>query len=337
MKSDVFLIKNNFVERLGEVLKKVAIESVEGKSVAIKLHMGEYGNLNYIRPVIVGRIVEIVKKFGGEPFLFETPTAYESTRDSPEKYLDVARKNGFTEETIGCPIIISNKGVDTKTDGKIGRIEVGKELYEADFLIVVSHSKGHCMCGYGGALKNLGIGCLTTKSKDAVHSELHPILVEERCDGSGLCEKSCKYKAISIEDNKAKIDYSRCTGCGDCVKACLQNAIKSSETNFQELIAEGSSSIIKKFKGNQIYINILFDITAECDCEDTLSHKEFPVCNDIGFLISKDPVAIENASIDLINKESGKNVFLELHKFEPKEIIDFAVGFNLGNKEYNLI
>lgn len=337
MKSDVFLVKDNFIEKLEKTLEKVGIENVKNKSVAIKLHMGEYGNLNYVRPPIIGKVVEVVKKFGGKPFLFETPTAYESTRDTPEKYLDVARKNGFTEETMNCPIIISNKGIDTKTDGKIGRIEVGKQLYKADFIIVVSHSKGHSMCGYGGALKNLGIGCLTIKSKDAVHSELHPILVEEKCTGSALCKEKCKWNAIMIENNKAKIDYSRCTGCGDCVKACPQNAIKSSETNFQELIAEGSSSIIKKFKDNQIYINVLFDITAECDCEDTLSHKYFPVCNDIGFLVSKDPVAIENASIDLINKEAGKNLFFELHKIEPKEIVNFAFGFNLGNKEYNLI
>jgi len=337
MKSDVFVIKDNFIEKLEETLIKANIENVKGKSVAIKLHMGEYGNLNYVRPPIVGKIVEIVKKFGGEPFLFETPTAYESTRDTPEKYLDVARKNGFTEETMGCPIIISDEGVDTKTEGKIGRIEVGKKLYEADFLVFISHSKGHSMCGYGGALKNLGIGCLTIKSKDAVHSEMHPILSEEDCGGSGFCKEKCNWNAITIENNKAKIDYSKCTGCGECVKVCPNNALKSSKINFQELIAEGSSSIIKKFKNNQIYINVLFDITGECDCEDTLSQKEFPVCNDIGFLVSKDPVAIDNASIDLINKEAGKNVFLELHNFEPKGTSDFAFRFGLGNKEYNLI
>jgi len=334
MKSNVFLVKDSFIEKLEKTLEKVRIENVKDKSVAIKLHMGEYGNLNYVRPPIIGKIVEAVRNFGGKPFLFETLTAYESSRDTVEKYMETARKNGFTEETVGCPIIISDKGLWIKTEGVIGRIEIGKELYDSDFLIVISHAKCHSMTGYAGALKNLGIGCLTVKSKNAVHSELHPI-VNENCDGCGICEKECKENAIKIDD-KAKIDYSKCTGCGVCIKVCPQNALKPKETNLQELIVEGASPTIRKFKENQIYINVLFDITAECDCEDTLSDEYFPVCNDIGILISKDPVAIDNASIDLINKEVGKNIFFDIHKIEPKEGINFAVKFNLGNKDYDL-
>jgi len=268
------------VKNLDKALSRINIKKVKkGDSVAIKLHMGEYGNLNYVRPSIVARIVEIIKDFGGKPFLFDTIALYRAHRHSVEEYIKTSKMNGFSEDTMGCPVIISNEGITVKTKGPLKEVEVAKDLYDADAVVVLSHAKGHEMSGFGGSIKNLGMGGVTKSGKADVHRK-----------------------------------------------------------NFLFSLAEAAEAVVKKFDyDKKFYVNVLMSITPRCDCFPIGNvDSGFPICDDIGVLLSKDPVAIDMASIDLINKKTGKNIFLELTKIEPKEVIENAFKLGMGEKEYIL-
>jgi len=278
--SDVYLIQKMIIKNLDKALKKIDINKIKkGDSVAVKLHMGEYGNLNYVRPPIVARIVEIVKDVGGKPFLFDTPTLYRAHRYTIEEYIKTAKMNGFSKGTMGCPVVISDKGVNVKTKGSMKEIGVAKHLYDADAVVVLSHVKGHEMTGFGGAIKNLGMGGVTKSGKAKVHSK-----------------------------------------------------------NLLFSLAEAAEAVVEKFESDKkIYVNVLLNIAPRCDCFPIGSMDAgFPICDDIGILLSKDPVAVDMASIDLINKKTGKNIFLELTEIEPKEVIENAFKLGMGEKEYVL-
>ena len=278
--SDVYLLQKMIIKNLDKALRKIDIKKIKkGDRVAIKLHMGEYGNLNYVRPSIAARIVEIVKDVGGKPFLFDTIALYRAHRHTVEEYVKTAKMNGFSQETMNCPVIISDEGVKVKTKGPLKEIEVAKDLYDADAIIVLSHVKGHEMSGFGGAIKNLGMGGVTKSGKADVHRK-----------------------------------------------------------NFLFSLAEAADTVVENFGSDKkFYVNVLMNITPRCDCFPIGNvDSGFPVCGDIGVLFSKDPVSIDMASIDLINKKTGKNIFLELTKIEPKEVIENAFKLGMGEKKYNL-
>jgi len=278
--SDVYLLQKMIIKNLDKALKKININKIKkSDSVAIKLHMGEYGNLNYIRPAIVARIVEIIKDVGGKPFLFDSPSLYRGRRYTVDGYIKTAKMNGFSQETMECPVIISDKGTTVETKGPLKKIEVAKDLYDADTIVVLSHVKGHEMSGFGGAIKNLGMGGVTKSGKADVHRK-----------------------------------------------------------NFLFSLAEAAEAVVKKFEyDKKFYVNVLMDIAPRCDCFPIGNvDSGFPVCGNIGVLLSKDPVSIDTASIDLINKKTGKNIFLELTKIEPKEVIGNAFKLGMGKKEYTL-
>lgn len=331
----VILIKNNFLENLRSVVSKKKFSPND--KIAVKVHMGEYGNITHVRPQIVGAVVEELKKMGTKPFVFDTPTLYKGSRDTPEKYLETARKNGFTGETIGCPIIISDEGVKIKGKKHLKEIEVAKEIQNADGLIVISHFKGHPEAGFGGSIKNLGMGCATKKTKKIEHTESQPIIVGD-CKGCGTCVKFCKENAIQIKNGKAVFDYDKCFGCGVCSEVCPNKVLKPREVSFRVLLAETASAILNKFdKKKLLFVNVLFDITERCDC--------FPIggtgpgeiiCPNIGIVVSDDIVAADIASFDVINKTVGKNIFDLNSRIKSEEQIDAATKFGLGSKDYKL-
>jgi hypothetical protein len=334
--NEVFFISNNFLNKLEIALDKVKIKNVKGCKVALKVHMGEYGNLNYIRPPIVGKIVEIIKKFGGKPFLFDSPTLYPGLRSTPEKYLETAKKNGFTEETMGCPIIVSDKGFEEKTNGPLGSVEIAKDL-KTDAIVVISHVKGHIEAGIGGAIKNLGMGGVTRKGKGVIHAQSRPIVIG-RCNACGLCITACGEGSISLEDGEIIFNYSKCFGCGKCITVCPTKALKARKDDFKVLLTEGAYAVLKNFKKDkQFFVNVLMDISNFCDCYNMGgTDPGFPFCPDIGILVSNDAIGIDAASIDLIEKKTEKDIIQKIHHVDPRVVLDAGQKFGIGNKKYEL-
>ena len=310
-------------QELGKVFSK-------NEKVAIKLHMGEKGNKYYLKPDLVKVIIDVLKQLKTEPFLFDSPVIYPGGRDTVQKYYNTAKQHGFTEELIGCKIIISNEFEYVKTEHL--NAEVCKDIINADGLLVLSHVKGHMCSGFGGAIKNVGMGCVTIKTKAEIHNFANPMFVAD-CVGCGTCYKACPVHAISMKNNKANINYSSCWGCGACINVCPSNVLKPKIASFDRLIAEGASAVLKKAK-KTYYINVLQNITRLCDCA---TDPEGIVLEDIGILLGKDIVAVEKASFDLINKKAGKDLFEELHKKSPLEHIKEAERLGLGNLNCELI
>ena len=315
-------IKETLKEQLKEVFK-------ENEKIAIKLHMGEKGNKYFLKPDFVKIAVDALKELKCAPFLFDSPVIYPGGRDTIEKYRKTAKEHGFTEENMGCPIVISNEFKETKTEHL--NAQVCKPLAEADNLLVLTHVKGHMCCGFGGSIKNLGMGGVTIKTKRDIHNFAAPIFVGD-CTGCGACVKICPVKTISLKDNKAHFNLSGCWGCGQCIVACPSNVLKPKIAGFDTLIAESASAVLKGKKA--YFVNVIKKITELCDC---CSDPGKIVLEDIGTLLGKDIVAIEKASLDLINKKAGKDLFEEIHKKSPLLHIKEAERLGLGNIDYEVI
>ncbi|MEM3392254.1 MAG: DUF362 domain-containing protein [Candidatus Bathyarchaeia archaeon] len=315
-----------------------------GDLVAIKLHMGERGGGTFLKPSLIKPIVDFVKNVGGEPFLTDTSTLYRRGRGNAIEYLKTALINGFSPELIGCPIIIADglngeNEVEVPFNGKyLKKVYVASTFMYVDSLIVVSHGKGHRLCGFGGSIKNVGMGCLSQKGKILIHKVSQPKVNLEKCVGCGICEKQCRWNAIKVVRNLAKIEYEKCVGCLDCFIVCPFEAVFPPEQGKEEVLvrlAEAAAAVLKKFKDKASFINFLIDITELCDCVPNASRKFAP---DIGILGSKDIVAIDKASLDLIKEScNNKSIFLDLHKVDPEIMIKTAEEIGLGNAKYELI
>ncbi len=330
MENIIFIDNNKIKEKFNETIKK-ELKNIfkENEKIAIKLHMGEKGNKYYLKPDFVKIIVDVLKELNCKPFLFDSPVIYEGGRNTIEKYYKTAAEHGFTENDIGCPIIISNDFETIKTEHL--NAEVCKPLIEADGLLVLSHVKGHMCSGFGAAIKNLGMGGVTIKTKTDIHNFANPMSVGD-CLGCGSCVKICPVETISLKNNKAYFNLSGCWGCGLCINVCPSNVLKPKIATFDKLIAEGTYAVLSKTK-KAYYINVLKDITKLCDCcED----PEGIVLDDIGILMGKDIIAIEKASFDLINKKAGKDLFKEIHKKSPLEHIKEGKSLGLGSLNYEL-
>jgi|YelNatPaOPRAMG01_1025707.scaffolds.fasta_scaffold03272_16 uncharacterized Fe-S center protein len=315
-----------------------------GDLVAVKLHMGERGGGTFIKPSLIKPIVDFIKSIGGEPFLTDTSTLYRRNRGNAIEYLKTALLNGFSPEFIGCPIIIADglngeSEVEVSFNGKhLSKVYVASTFMAVDSLIVVSHGKGHRLCGFGGSIKNVGMGCLSQKGKILIHKVSQPKVNIEKCVGCGTCEKQCRWNAIKLINGLANINYEKCVGCLDCFIVCPFEAVSPPEHGKEEVLirlAEAAAAVLKKFKEKSAFINFLIDITELCDCVPNASKKFAP---DIGILGSKDIVAIDKASIDLIKEScNNQNIFLDLHKVDPEIMIKTAEEVGLGNANYKLI
>jgi hypothetical protein len=296
---------------LGRIAQDVAWK---GSRVAIKVHFGERGNYTHIRPEFVRRVVDFVKEKGGTPFLAETTTLYpEGFRLTVEDSLETAKYNGFSEAGLGCPIVIvdgpdGNNGVEFKVDRASDRCRVksagvARLLLDADIVIVFSHVKGHLLSGIGGAIKNLGMGCTTKASKREQHASHGLVFDYERCTGCGTCVDICKFSALSMRDGKPVKDDERCMYCNTCKFHCESGAIGFVENGkelFQEALSHAAAGVMKGLRGRQtLFLNAVMDVTPLCDCAVPAG---LPVTQNVGILASVDPVAIDEASLDLLDK-----------------------------------
>jgi uncharacterized Fe-S center protein len=325
--------------RLRELLQTVSgIE--KGSLVAVKLHMGELINYRFIRPAFVREIVAAIKEAGGKPFLTDTTTLYPRGRYNAVGYLETARQNGFNFATIGAPVIIADgvtgeSGIMVGTGGElIKEIEIGQAIYEADYLVTISHCTGHITVGYAGALKNLGMGCTTKNGKRAVHHFSIPEVDTVKCDTCETCIETCPYSVI-LMDEFPVIDRTGCVGCARCIKVCTTGAMHQPEGWFEDYmtaLVEAAHAVTKKFEHKSCFINFLTDVTAMCDC----TFQQEPLVPDLGALASRDILSIEQASYDLIKSAAGRDILREVLDIDGELQFMIAEEQRMGSRAYTM-
>ncbi|WP_055665637.1 DUF362 domain-containing protein [Desnuesiella massiliensis] len=302
----------NLLDKLEKLIKEAGVNSIDFKDkfVAIKIHFGEPGNLAYIRPNYAARVVELIKKSGGKPFLTDSNTLYSGRRSNAVDHIQSAMENGFNPLAVGCNVIIADglKGTEYReieVDLKhCKKAKIGSAIADADIVISMNHFKGHEMTGFGGAIKNLGMGSGSVGGKLEMHSASQPKIVEKNCVGCRQCIKSCSQQAISLDENrKACIDYEKCVGCGQCVAVCQFDAAQvvwnESADTANEKIAEYALAVVKDKPS--FHINFIMNISPNCDC---WSCNDIPIVPDIGIAASFDPIALDKACVDMVNKAS---------------------------------
>jgi len=330
--SEVAFVPAEGLGGLPEALRSFDLGRFRGEEVPVKLHMGERGNKWYVEPRIVKLICDELSRAGAKPFLFDTLPCYEGGRDTKEKYLETAMMNGFGG--LGYPIVIGNEGTSVEVGGHV--FEVAEELYRSKEVVAISHAKGHTITALGAAIKNFGMGGLSDRSKRYIHDGGKPVIDGSKCDLCGTCEALCPSdeiygeRAIRVEGNWS-IDYGACLGCGRCVRGCPRGALAYRVDDFNRLLALGAKACLM---GKEVLcINVALKITKYCDCAvDALPI----ICEDVGVLISNDPVAIDAASVDLIEDRMGRS-FRELFGVDAMDHIRFAEEVGLGRTEYRLI
>jgi uncharacterized protein len=375
MKSQVFFTDlrvgsgKNLLDKLEALLDRTDLKGKiqEKDLVAIKLHFGEKGNTAFVSPLFVKRVVEQVKRHRGKPFLTDTNTLYSGTRSEAISHLTTAYQNGFAYSAVDASILIAdglrgNSGFKVRIDKPLLKtVSIAHEIYMADALICVTHFTGHELSGFGGALKNLGMGCANREGKLSQHSNISPKVKEKACTGCKRCLQWCPVEAITmmppspeVERKKgtALIDPKTCIGCGECILTCPTGAIQIrwNETSllFQKKMAEYAYGAVQRKKGKVLYLNFLTQITPACDCN---RFSETPIVNDIGILSSEDPVAIDQASVDLVNGEEGNRASKLQKNWNPGEDkfraiypeIDWSIQLahgeeiGLGTRNYELV
>jgi len=363
--SDVYFTSMHSDEHSKSIPKKIAklftaagFEDLlmEKDLVAIKIHFGERGNTGFIRPILVRPIVRRIKRTGAKPFLTDTNTLYAGSRSNSVDHLNVAQLHGFLPAVVDAPVIIADGlgGKDyfgVKINGKhFNEVNIASYIYNAEAVICVSHFKGHLASGFGGALKNLGMGCGSRSGKLQMHSDVKPEVNIDKCIGCGKCIPWCPTDAIKLQDKKAHIDRDACIGCGECTVTCKNGAIAiswdSDEINVQEKIVEYAYGVAKDKPEKIGFFNFLVSISPDCDCAGWTDEYLTP---DIGILASKDPVAIDQASVDLVLKSVGikgsrlkKNIGVGDDKFREVNDLDwsaqlrYAEEIGLGSRDYEL-
>ena len=351
--------RENLVTRLGRLMERAGLMTiVSGRDlVAVKLHFGELGNTAFIRPVFLRKIVETIAAQGGQPFLTDANTLYSGTRSDAPSHLVTAIQNGFAYSVVDAPTVIAD-GLRGKSETAVTvdlknfkEVYIGKEIVEADALVSVAHFKGHELSGFGGTLKNLGMGCASRKGKLAQHSTVSPKVKRKRCIGCEECLPHCSQQAISMVDEKAAIDPETCIGCGECILICPNEAIQiqwnQSVPVFLENMMEYSVGVLQNKQGKGLYINFITDVSPACDC---YPYNDTPIVNDIGILASTDPVAIDQASVDLVNQaqalpgcclkknqEPGGDKFGAIYeKVDWAYQLAYAEKIGLGSRTYTL-
>lgn len=375
MRSSVFFLdlrteeKTDVSHRLARLLNRANLrEKVEARDlVAVKLHFGEKGNTTFVEPFFVKTISQRIKACKGKPFLTDTSTLYRGERQDAASHLAIAYAHGFLPSEVEAPVIIAdgirgNSAAPVTIDKPIFKtVVIAHEIFAADVLVSVAHFKGHELTGFGGTLKNLGMGCASREGKLQQHSNVSPQVKRKACKGCKRCLPTCPQDAISMVDPGtdlkrnhpiASIDPKRCVGCAECLLACPFDAIRIrwNETipSFQKKMVEYAYGATQGKKGKALFLNFVRNVTPLCDCAGLSGD---PIVRDIGILASEDPVAIDQASVDLVNEEEGIRSSKLRGAWKPGEDkfralypnvdwtiqLDYGVQIGLGSREYELI
>ena len=316
----------NLQQKLTRLMKTAGMGEIDfdRKFVAIKMHFGEPGNLAFLRPNWAKTVADFVKERGGKPFLTDCNTLYPGRRKNALEHLDAAYENGFSPLSTGCQVIIGdglrgNDDVEVPVEGAeyIQTAKIGKAIMEADVIISLSHFKGHEQTGFGGAIKNLGMGCGSRRGKMEQHAQGKPMVAPRRCVGCRRCATQCAHGAITFgEDRKASIDWDKCVGCGRCIAVCNTDAIRpGNDAAMEELgcrMAEYAKAVVDGRP--QFHISLVIDVSPYCDCH---GENDLPIVPDVGMFASFDPVALDQACADACGKQPpipGSHLDEQMHR-----------------------
>ncbi|CCY36468.1 DUF362 domain-containing protein [Gabonia massiliensis] len=355
--------RRNLLDKMELVVRKAGIANInfDHQFAAIKIHFGEPGNLAYIRPNYAARMASLLRELGAKPFLTDCNTLYSGGRSNAVDHLQSAMENGFNPISAQCQVIIADglKGTDY-SEIEIGQeycktAKIGAAIADADVIVTMNHFKGHEQTGFGGALKNLGMGCASVGGKLELHSASAPVVDKDNCRGCNICVKHCAHDAIHLNSNHiAEIDYNKCVGCGQCVALCQYDAAILGEGDTSERlnckIAEYTLAVLKD-KPN-FHVSFIMNVSPECDC---WNHNDAAIVPDLGIAASFDPVALDAACADMVMNApaiQGCKLFEE-HQHEHLEGVDkfklmhpdtnwqagleHAEKIGLGTRDYELI
>ena len=352
--------------KLQRLIRTAGIDQIdmEGKFVAIKMHFGELGNLGFLRPNYARAVADVVKSLGGKPFLTDCNTLYPGSRKNALEHLYCAWENGFTPMTVGCPILIGDglKGTDdveVPVEGGeyVMAAKIGRAVMDAGIFNSLSHFKGHEMTGFGGAIKNIGMGCGSRAGKKEQHSNGKPVINADACRGCKRCLHECANNGLHFDEatRKMQVVTENCVGCGRCVGACNFDAIAfANDAATKELncrMAEYTKAVIDGRPG--FHISLVMDISPNCDCHP---ENDAPILPDIGMFCSFDPLALDQACVDACLRQQplpGSQLYDNMHKegfcdhhdhfenstpeSEYKTCLAHAEKIGIGSREYELI
>ena len=319
--------RNNKISKIKKLYEAAGFDDFveENDLTAIKLHFGERGNDSYINPVFVRQVVDKLKAKGAKPFLTDSNTLYSGSRHNAVDHLITALEHGFDFSVTGAPLIIADglrsQNIEEVVINKkhFQTVKLSRDIVNANSMIVMSHFKGHEMAGFGGAIKNMAMGGAPAAGKKEQHA-VRIVVNHDKCIGCGKCAPVCPEGAISLINKKSVINPEKCIGCSECMTVCPVKAIGmnwgSEVASFMERMTEYAYGVVKSVPGRIGYINFLTNITPDCDC---VPWSDAPIVPDIGFLASTDPVAIDQASYDLVNKQIGLTSSLLTQGYAPGE------------------
>lgn len=317
------------MQQFNKALKYFNIQSFSTKNVPVKLHMGEIKNKYFSKSDFVKQIIDDLKNFKVDPYLFDTTVAYPGLRHYVSGYHQVARIHGFTTKKIGCDVVIDDSGMIKTVDNR--DYEVAWHLLNSTHIFAITHVKGHVATGMGGAIKNFGMGGVTKETKKRMHHGSRPIYNKDACIYCGVCAEVCPFEAIKIKGNKLKQNMRSCFGCGVCIENCDAGAMKNKDVDFQYALACAAKVCVED--KNVLYLNELKRIAKSCDCDP---FADPIICPDIGYILSDDMVAVDKASLDLIDNVR-ENVFEKENKVNPFKQINYGEDIGLGSSKYSLI
>lgn len=352
--------------KLKKLMQKAGVDQIDmdGKFVAIKMHFGELGNLSFLRPNYARAVADLVKEMGGHPFLTDCNTMYPGSRKNALEHLECAWENGFTPLTVGCPILIGDglKGTDdiavpVQGGEYVKEAHIGRAIMDADVFISLTHFKGHEMTGFGGTIKNIGMGCGSRAGKKDQHSSGKPTISAPLCRGCKRCMRECANNGLEFdpETKKMHIVTENCVGCGRCLGACNFDAIHFAQNNAPKdlncRMAEYAKAVVDGRPS--FHVSLIVDVSPNCDCH---AENDAPILPNIGMLASFDPIALDQACVDLCQKaEPMPNSQLSdnmkksnFHDFrdhfanskpesEWRSCLEHGEKIGLGSRQYELI
>ena len=355
--------RSNLLDKMERLVKKAGLTALvlDKQFVAIKIHFGEPGNLAYLRPNYAARMANLLRSEGAKPFLTDSNTLYSGGRSNAVDHLQSAMENGYNPISAQCPVIIADglKGTDYREielNGKYCKApKVGAAIVDADVFISMNHFKGHEQTGFGGALKNIGMGSASVGGKLELHSSSKPVIETENCKSCNVCVTHCAHDAIHLNGKRiAEIDYSRCVGCGQCVALCQYDSAVLADYDTSEVlnckIAEYTKAILDGRP--HFHVSFIMNVSPECDC---WNHNDAAIVPDIGIAASFDPVALDRACADLVMKSPAlpgsrlaeshqEAVHVHEDKFQVihpdtnwRSGLEYAEAIGIGTQKYELI
>ena len=355
---------DSVLKKLQKLIKRAGIAEMDldGKFVAIKMHFGEHGNISFLRPNWARAVVDVVKELGGKPFLTDCNTMYPGYRKNAIEHLYCAWENGFTPLAVGCPVIIGDglKGTDDVEVPVVGgefvqKAKIGRAIMDADVIISLTHFKGHETTGFGGTIKNIGMGSGSRAGKKEQHSSGKATIIADLCRGCRKCRKECANNGLVFDEQSRKMTVNRdnCVGCGRCLGACNFDAIRFQNDGAVSDLNCKMAEYTKAVLDGRPSFSLIVDVSPNCDCHQ---ENDAPIIPDVGMLCSFDPLALDQACVDLClkqtpieNSQLGDHMraigFIDRHdhfcnnnpESEYLSCLEHAEKIGLGSRRYELV